>query len=177
MTFSYADLIANAAVQSSSRYFEAGSYLVQIDACKVFENRQRRLRAAVECTILDSNNPKLPTTSSVSWVVALDSDSGPGNIKTFIVDMFDCSAQEASNSEKVAAVFPHESTSTPSVACGFQAIVNAYEKETKSGGIFTRVMWKRHDPEKDPAPQFSPLASTVQQSAETAPVSGDPIPF
>ena len=55
----FANLIASAPMQTSSRYFEAGIYLVEIDNCKIFSNRQRRPRATVECTVIDSNNAEL----------------------------------------------------------------------------------------------------------------------
>ena len=37
----FANLIASAPMQTSSRYFTV--YLVEIDNCKIFSNRQRRL--------------------------------------------------------------------------------------------------------------------------------------
>ena len=177
MTFNYADLIAGAEVQSSSRYFEQGTYLVQIDACKVFHNRQRRPRAAVECTVIKSNNSSLPATTSASWVVSLDSDSGPGNLKTFITDIFGCSKSDASDSAKVNAIFPMEDSTTPSIAVGLQAIVNAYEKPTKAGGVFTRVLWTKFDPKTTELPEFTPLTPSVSPEAPSSAPDADPIPF
>ncbi len=183
----FADLIANASVQNSSRYFEAGVYLVKIDGAKIFQNRQRRPRAAVECTILDTNNPNLPATSSVSWIVSLDSDSGPGSLLTFICNIAGCSEAEAKDSKVVNSFFPNfemDTEAKPSVAIGLQALVNVYDKPTKSGGVFTKVEWSGFDAEKDTAPDFAsmkepvsqPSAALSQDSFPSTP-SADAIPF
>jgi len=173
----FANLIAAAPVQTTSRYFEAGVYAVKVDAAKIFVNRQRRPRAAVDCTVLQSNNPNFPATSQVSWVITLDSDSGPSEIKTFIVALTGCTEAEAANPEVINKFFPNtidNANMEPSVAIGLHAIVNAFEKTTKSGGIFTKCSWKRFDPQADEMPDFSSMprvtAADNVPAASSAPV-------
>lgn len=187
----YANLIANAPIQSSSRYFEAGVYHVQIDGAKIFLNRQRRPRAAVECTVVDSSNPSFPVTSQVSWIVSLDNDSGPSTIRTFIVDITGCTHEQAGTLEAINKFFPNvdaDPNAGPSVATGLHALVNAFEKPTQSGGVYTRCSWRRFDPETDTAPDFAALRASAQAPAsnnsapavDAAPagqVNGSPIPF
>ena len=181
----FANLIANAPIQSSSRYFEAGVYHVKIDGCKMFENRQRRPRAAVECTVVESNNPSFPATSQVSWIVALDNDSGPSTIRSFISDLTGCTPAEAGAADVILKFFPHPETTPdagPSVATGLHALVNAFEKPTKSGGVYTKCSWRKYDPASDDAIDFAsmPAVGASAQPVDTAPaqqVNGDPIPF
>lgn len=174
----FADLIADAEVQNSSRYFEAGVYLVEIDDCKFFSNSNGRPRAAVECTVLDSSNINFPTTSSVSWVVALDGYGGSGALKSFICDCFGSDSKSVTQ-QKVMALFTPDAKTGVSVASGTQAIVNAYEKPTKAGGIFTKCTWKGFDEAKDTAPDFEELRRQAQPSpASPLPnVDTDNIPF
>ncbi len=178
----FASLIANAPVQTSSRYFEAGTYLVEVDHCKFFLNRKRQMRAAVEVTVLESNNVTCPETTQLTWIVALDSDSGPSTLKTFMVNLMGCRATEITD-EVVNKIFiDQESDSTDaSIATGLQCIVNAHEKPTQSGGTFTRVLWKRFDSEKDTRPDFRAMTQvgaqpTIENEEVTAEVS-DNIPF
>jgi len=157
----FTNLIANAPLQSTSRYFEQGIYHVQIDNCKFFTNRQRRPRAAVDCTVINSNNVNFPQTTQMSWVVSLDSDSGPSTLKAFIAGVMGCNEAEISN-EAIGKVFIYaddpNSASQRSVAVGLQAVVNAYEKPTKNGGVFTKLSWKGIIEKRgDVAPDFSLL--------------------
>lgn len=171
----FANLIAAAPVQTTSRYFEAGVYAVKVDAAKIFVNRQRRPRAAVDCTVVQSNNPNFPATSQVSWVITLDSDSGPSEVKTFIVALTGCTEQEAASPEVINKFFPNtidNANTDPSVAIGLHAIVNAFEKTTKSGGIFTKCSWKRFDPQTDEMPDFSSMPRvTAADNATAAPAA------
>jgi len=177
----FANLIANAPIQSSSRYFEKGIYHVTIDGAKIFLNRQKRPRAAVECTVVSSNNPDFPETSQVSWIVSLDNDSGPGTIRSFICDVTGCEAAEASTFEVINKFFPNveaDPKAPRSVAAGLQALVHAFEKPTQSGGIYTKCQWRRFDPSKDEAPNFTPAVTAVHaETSSAAPVGSDPIPF
>lgn len=175
----FANLIASAPVQSSSRYFEAGVYLVKIDGAKIFMNRQRRPRAAVDCTVIDSNNRDFPQTTQVSWVVALDSDSGPSTIKTFICDLTGCSPAEAATMDVINKFFPNveaDPNAGASVSVGLHALVNAFEKPTKSGGVYTKVSWRAFDPSKDSAPDFASMASPqVTTSPDASDFGGAPV--
>ena len=182
----FANLIASAPMQTSSRYFEAGIYLVEIDNCKIFSNRQRRPRAAVECTVIDSNNAEYPQTTQISWVVSLDSDSGPSELKAFIAGVTGCQPAEITNDVFLNFFINADDPNSgdkQSIAIGLQAIVNAYEKQTKSGGVFTKVSWKKFDAEKDTRPNFAamPRAGANTQvnvpTGEQKSLDSDPIPF
>lgn len=182
----FANLIAAAPMQTSSRYFEAGIYLVEIDNCKIFSNRQRRPRAAVECTVIESNNDDFPQTTQVSWIVSLDSDSGPSELKSFIASVTGCRPSEVTNDVFlnffINADDPN-SANNQSIAIGLQAIVNAYEKQTKSGGVFTKVSWKKFNAEKDSRPNFAGMPKAEAKSQEIVSTNeqknldSDPIPF
>jgi len=165
----YAGLISGADIQTGSRYFEAGTYLVQIDEVKIFKNRKRQPRACVECTILKSNNPVLGVSSSVSWIVSLDSDSGPSTIKTWIAKVFETPQREITH-EAVQRIIPTEDSGATSPAVGLHCLVNAYEKPTKAGGIFTKCEWKRMIDGRDVLPDFTPApprtARPVEESKE-----------
>jgi len=176
----FANLIANAPIQSSSRYFEKGIYHVTIDGAKIFLNRQKRPRAAVECTVISSNNPDFPETSQVNWVVSLDNDSGPGTVRAFICDVTGCTPEQAATAEVVNKFFPNvEVPNAPrSVAAGIQALVHAFEKPTQTGGVYTKCQWRHFDPSKNEAPNFTPTMAAVHAAASPeAPVGSDPIPF
>jgi len=167
----FLNLIANAPIQNSSRYFEPGTYLVEIDHAKLFMNRKRQPRAAVDCTIIDSNNPNLTKMTSVSWVVSLDSDSGPSTIRTFICDLLSCNESEA-NGDLTNRVFVAEGEDRKSLIVGIKAVVSAYEKATKSGGVFTRCNWKRFDADKMEMPNFSEIPLPASASSQVSDDAG-----
>ena len=182
----FANLIAAAPMQTSSRYFGPGIHLVEIDNCKIFSNRQRRPRAAVECSVIDSNNEEFPQTTQISWIVSLDSDSGPSELKTFIAGVTGCQPSEVTNDVFLNFFMNADDPSSEgkqSIGIGLQAIVNAYEKQTKSGGIFTKVSWKKFDTQKDTRPDFAsmPRAGSSNQvnvsETENKTLDTDPIPF
>lgn len=178
----FAGLIAGADVQSSSRYFEPGVYLVEIDAVKFFKNRKRQPRAAVECTVLDSSNTNLGVSSSVSWIVSLDSDAGPSTIKTFLANVLEAKGSDIT-AEVISSTFVNEDSDDNRIspAAGYQCIVHAYEKDTKSGGKFTKCEWTRYKADRgDRLPDFNKARSSASEeygaSASYASDS-DPIPF
>ena len=176
----FAGLIAGADVQSSSRYFEPGVYHVEIDAVKFFKNRKRQPRAAVECTVLDSSNANLGVSSSVSWIVSLDSDAGPSTIKTFLANVLEAKGSEIT-AQVIAEIFVNEDSDDNRVspAAGYQCIVHAYEKPTKSGNVFTKCEWTRYKADRgDRLPDFSKARGADDEAL--APMSqqdSDPIPF
>lgn len=172
----FANLIANAPVQTSARYFEAGSYLVEIDNCKIFTNRQRRPRAAVDVTVIDSNNVNFPQTSQISWVVSLDSDSGPSTLKSFVCDILACQPHEITQEVMLRAFINTDDPNTSgqrSMLIGQKATVNAYEKPTKSGGIYTKCAWKRFDAESMTAPDFKAMTQVGSSVVSTSSSSDD----
>ena len=164
----FLNLIANANIQSAARYFQAGTYLVEIDNCKLFLNRMKRPRAAVDCTVIDSSNIDFKETSQVTMVVALDSDSGPDQLKTFIRDILGCEAKEVT-SEVVSRIFVPEGSPTASIAVGLKAIVNAYDKPTKSGGVYTKTNWKGFR-DSDPLPNFQEMRDNMNKHVQAAEV-------
>lgn len=172
----FANLIASAPTQNSSQYFEAGMYLVEIDNCKIFLNRQRRPRAAVDVTVIDSNNVKFPQTTQLSWVVSLDSDSGPSTVKTFITDLMGCQPHEVTGEVMLKTfinVDDPEMQGKQSIAVGLKATVNAYEKTTKSGGVFTKLSWKGFNPETDEKPDFRSMPQVGQPAVSVATNNND----
>ena len=173
----FAQLIAGSQVQHSSRYFEKGTFLVEIDNVKLFMNRKRQPRAAVECTVKQSSNSNLPAASSVSWIVSLDSDAGPSTVKTWIACMFRCSDADIT-SETIQDIFVGDGEDRISPASGFQAIVNAYEKPTRSGGVFTKCEWKRFE-EGDALPDFDLLRAESRSVPDFMPEmeSNNDIPY
>ena len=179
----FSKMIVEAAIQTNARYFEGGTYLVEIDHCKFFLNRKRQMRAAVECTVVDSNNSACPETTQLTWVVSLDNDSGPSTLKTFMVDLMGCRPNEITD-EVVNSIFIEEGSdnATPSIASGLHAIVNAHEKPTQSGGKYTKLAWKRFDPKTNTRPNFKAMVDTSSATQSTSPTESnvevsDGIPF
>jgi len=162
----FLNLIANGKVQSAARYFEAGTYLVEVDNCKMFQNRLQRPRAAVDCTVIDSSNVDFPETSQVTMVVALDSDSGPDQLKTFVCDILACKSSEVT-SEVLSKIFVMEDSRDASLAVGLKAIVNAYDKPTKSGKLFTKITWKRFK-DSDEKPNFKEMRENQNKKGQVA---------
>jgi len=166
----FANAIANSVAQTSSRYFEKGTYLVNIDNCTFFHNRKRQPRAVVSCTVIDSNNLDFPETSQVSWVVSLDSDSGPSTIKTFICDVTGEAAHTLTPKD-INEAFIAPGVHGVSKLAGRKALVNVYEKTTEKNTIFTKCEWKGFDATKDKLPNFrqmTQIGSSEQAQAQTA---------
>lgn len=157
-----ASLVANANTMTASRYFEPGTYLVSIENCKIRSNRQGRPRAIVECTLIDSNNATFDAGSNLAWVVSLDTDSGPSDLKTWLVAMSGLSEREMTDSEIAKQLRPDPTTGVSRFS-GRQAIVQAFSKTTKAGGSFTVVSFKPFDPNTDKVPNFR----TMTQRGDT----------
>ncbi len=151
-----ASLVANANTMTASRYFEQGTYLVSIENCKIRSNRQGRPRAIVECTLIDSNNAAFDAGSNLAWVVSLDTDSGPSDLKTWLVAMSGLSERDMTDSEIAKQLRPDPATGVSRFS-GRQAIVQAFTKTTKTGGSFTVVSFKPFDPNTDKAPNFKAM--------------------
>ena len=174
----FSDLIASAQIQTSSRYFEAGVYLVEIDNCKFFTNRQRRPRAAVECTVIDTNNVNFPQTTQLSWVVSLDSDSGPSALKGFISGVMGCKESEITN-EAISKIFIYSdspnSENTPSIAIGLKALVHAHAIQTQKGGTFTKLSWRGFNADTDERPDFSKMQQVGHVEETVEDVDSQPV--
>ena len=125
------------------------------------------MRAAVEVTVIDSNNPSAGPHTDLSWVVSLDSDSGPSTVRTFIARMHDVSA-EAVDDTMVNAAFSFDTQA--SCLVGKRAIAVAWEKPTSNGGTFTRLSWKLFN-EGDEVPDFKAMMLPVHGQ----PVHGQPV--
>ena len=171
----FANAIASAVAQTSSRYFEKGTYLVNIDNCTFFHNRKRQPRAVVSCSVIDSNNPDFPETSQVSWVVSLDSDSGPSTIKTFICDVTGAAAHTLTPKD-INEAFIAPGVHGVSKLAGTKALVNVYEKTTEKNTIFTKCEWKAFEEGRDKRPDFRQMTQVVaseQAVAANAPAAAD----
>lgn len=170
----FASMIADAEIQQGSRYFEPGVYLVQIDNCKFFANRHGRPRAAVDCTVVGSNNVNFPKTSQVTWVVSLDTDSGPNTVKTFIASLFKVTNGSDIKSADVNNIFVKSDSGKISSASGMHAMVNVYNIKTLAQKDFTKCEWRHFDIEKDAAPDFAnmPRVGEVAALAIESDVSG-----
>ena len=168
----FTSLIAGAQVSESTRYFEAGVYHVQIDNCKVKMSRQNLPRAIVECSVLGSNNPNFPASSQVSYIVKLENDAGPRDIKTFIRNIMNCSADQVTQ-DVINRVFIADGETQVSMAQGMQAIVNAYDKPTKAGGSFTKLDWRYVDPQNPVLPNFREMVSVNSNTQEVSPSEFD----
>jgi hypothetical protein len=154
----FATMIAEAKIQQSSRYFEPGLYLVQIDNCKFFANRHGRPRAAVDCTVVASNNSLFPETSQVTWVVSLDTDSGPSTVKTFIASLFKQTDSKSITAADVNKIFVKDGSMNVSSASGMHALVNVYTIKTVAGSDFSKHEWRHFNIESDAIPDFENMA-------------------
>lgn len=98
--------IENARPSEGGLFFEPGVYKVRIKACKSFETRKKHTAFIVECTVLESDNPKRPPGCEPSWVVTLDKEPALGNIKSFIAAATQSKVEEITEAvvEAVVAV-------------------------------------------------------------------------
>lgn len=165
-----ASLVANANTMTASRYFEPGTYLVTVENCKIRANRQGRPRAIVECTLIDSNNTAFDPGSNLAWVVSLDTDGGPSDLKTWLVSMSGIAERDMTDTEIAKQLRPDPTTGVSRFS-GKQAIVQAFTKTTQKGGSFTIVSFKLFDPNTDKAPNFRNMA----QRGDTTSASTDDV--
>ena len=179
----FATMIAEAEIQQGSRYFEPGLYLVQIDNCKFFANRHGRPRAAVDCTVVASNNSLFPETSQVTWVVSLDTDSGPNTVKTFIASLFKQTDSKSITAADVNKIFVKDGSMNVSSASGMHALVNVYTIKTTAGNDFSKHEWRHFNIESDVIPDFENMTKVnntqvsegLQLESNVAP--GAAVPF
>ena len=151
-------------------YLEKGNYEVRIDRAFLTYNRLRQPRAFVECTVLDSDNYSLPVGSQAAWVVALDTDSGPIQMRNFIQRML-VSSDPCIDlnlwmplSDIALKVFPEKNSGETSLLAGFVANVTATERLSRSGGTFTRLEWERSDRDcfrRNPYPEFGDCSEAM----------------
>jgi len=133
---------ANAKANQNGNFIKPGKYLFEIQKL-IAEKKHKGNMFIVEFKVLESaqTDPKHspnPAGSSASYVVNLDNDSGPGNMKAFIMAVL----EEPECNVTTDAIVEVLSASQP--LRGLRVRDEAYEKpmRSKPGEMFTYHRWE-----------------------------------
>lgn len=133
--------VKDARPTQGGRYFDPGNYVVKINRCKHGMTRKNVDFFVVETKILESDNDGLPIGSEASWMVTMDKDAAPGNIKSFAM------AATGVDEDGIDEAGILEIVSDRQPLAGMIMRVEAFNKPTKEGKPFTRIKWLEADPE------------------------------
>ena len=128
--------VADSKPTVGGKYFLPGNYLVEIQRCKEGETRKKIPFFVVECKIIQSDNPDMKVGTDCSWLVMMDKDAAPGNIKAFVM------AAAGVEEDEVDEAGCEEICSERQPLAGTKMRVEAYNKPTKAGMPFTRLNWE-----------------------------------
>lgn len=124
----------NSATRNGGVYILPGVYDVTIKACKHIDGRKSPC-FVVELDVLTSSNPARPAGSSMSWVVNLNQDAGPANVREFASSILGVPFESVTGD--VVRGLVHASNPLG----GTKAKLAAANVKTRSGGDFTKVQW------------------------------------
>jgi hypothetical protein len=133
-------------------YWLPGRYLVEIDTVKLFESRKGKDLFIVVGKNIESDNEERPIGSKPSWVVSLDQDAAPGNIKGFFAAVLGVNHTDLGDDDwqKVWS----RATDEDNPLCGFVAKLECVMIKTRAGNDFTKHTWTAHDELPENAQEF-----------------------
>lgn len=93
----------DAKVSGGGVYFTTGQYVVEIEAMKIVQTRQKKDLFVLETKILESTAPDRSPGTHCNWAVTLDLDAAPGNIKALLCAASGLDANGATDAAAIAA--------------------------------------------------------------------------
>lgn len=126
--------VAEAETSEGGVYWEPGKYLVEIDIVKIHEGRNGDF-FIVEAYNLESSNSDRPVGDRCSWVLNVNSDPAPGNIRGFLAAVLGVNVKEIGEDEFEDSVADDNPLNRELVRLEV-AIV-----PTKRGGEFSKHRW------------------------------------
>lgn len=145
--------LAKVTTNQSGLYFKDGTYLVEVQAIKFFENRKRQDTFVVEAKVIESSNPERPPGCTPSQVITINPEFEEtcwGNIKQFAgavlgLDDPDEISEEELGDRSVEAFWiqslEYLVDEKEKPAKGVQLRLSCTTIETRAGGSFTRHVW------------------------------------
>lgn len=141
--------VGDASPTAGGLYFQPGQYKVRVDRVKMVKSQTNgRDFFTVETTVLESDNEKLPEGRKPSWLVELPGkfpETALGNVKNFLLAGYGYLAKQAGEPEPTIAAIGNDeadaATGEENILAGVVLDVNAFNKVTKAGSDFTRVVW------------------------------------
>lgn len=121
---------------------EAGNYVVEINRCKKGETRKGIEFFVVETRVLESDVASRPPGSEPSWMVTYDKDAAAGNIVAFLMATTDCEEDEVDDGDDDAVCTEDQPLA------GKKMRVTAWNKPTREGNPFTRLLWSKYEEPK-----------------------------
>ena len=155
--------VDNAQMTMGGNYLQPGNHLLQIKACKAGQTRKRVDFFVVEFTVYQSDRPDYRPGTPVSWMVTMDKDAAPNNLKAF--GAVACGVQD--NPEQITGDVIEYLASVQNPLAGRYIRAFAWNKPTGRGTPFTRVLWFSPDTGADAA---------ESAAAQMGPEDDDPAP-
>jgi len=130
-------------------YLKPGNYTVQVQKVKMQKSQVgNREFFIAELKVVDSDNEEMKANSEPSWLVELPGkypELALGNVKAFLhaafSSMAEAEGEEAPDEEDIDEAMATLAVSEDNPLAGVFMSAKAFQKETKSGGEFTRVKW------------------------------------
>ncbi len=164
MAFDIFDAISQAQELRSSTYFAPGHYIVKLTDALVKKNRHHVDIAVIEGVVVDSTNNDITRGREVSWVCKLvGNDVGMRDLKTQFCNIVRCPADQVTGAMLKKAFSPDNETGVSPLA-GTMCYVYAFPKETKAGGMWTKVEFRGMQ-DDDVLPDFDKIRESNHRTA------------
>lgn len=131
--------IKEASVNQGGVYILPGTYVAEVESCKIGETRKGEAFFVADLKVIESDNEERAEGSHMSYMVMSSWDSFESNVKAFIMGVMGCEEEEVDEEMAENAI------SEDQPLAGERVKIEATNVKTKSGGDFTKCRWFPYD--------------------------------
>lgn len=143
--------VAKSTPNEGGIFWLTGNYLVEIDTVKVHEGRKKSDYFIVTGENKESDNEDRPVGVKPGWVMDIDKDASPGNVKLFLAGIYGIKLEDLDDDgwEKLADRVIEEDNPLN----GFLAKLNVTMVKTRAGGDYSKHNWSCAYEDMDDMPE------------------------
>ncbi len=135
--------IGNATAIEKTPWIQPGIYpLLYVTALKMIQNRKGIPMFIAEVDIIQSEVADRPQGSKMSWVVNLQNDAGPGDVKGFLAALWDLPQEEITAESAQAALAENQPCAGRLVRLEASSVEMKTFDEKGNPRLFTRCGWR-----------------------------------
>lgn len=139
----FGSAVRGSTFNAGGAFFEPGDFVVRVDAVRYFTTRKDEDAVVIECTILESNNPRFKLGSPVSQMMMKRHESFGGNMAQFVAVATGVEMEEITSmsEDEIDAEF-EKVVAADNPLAGTILGVQVFMTQTKKKTDFTKVVWK-----------------------------------
>lgn len=123
-------------------YLEEGSYVLEVESCRILDSRDKRTYYLVELKVIESDNDSRPADMMVTWMTDLDKDMGPVNVKRFIAAVNGIDPNSPQAKSEITEEICEFSISDDQPLKGMQVFCEVVKVETRQKTEFSEHRWR-----------------------------------